>query len=282
MNQRLQDLSEPSIMNAIEANVREFLLTLGRLGGGEERDEPAIQWIIGGAPISYHNCVVRATLTAETVDEAILASVQCFQAHKVPGSWHVGPSMRPAHLGERLVAHGFTPGGSELGMAVDLQTIPEQVSIPTGFVIERVHDEQELWVWKQTLGMGFGEGEIEANWVGEMYQKAGLSDQEAWHHYLGRWNSEPVATASLFLGAGVAGIYFVWTLPPARRQGIGAAITLAALQDARRLGYRLGILGSSSMGYAVYQRLGFREYCRIEMYEWPSSATNFVGTQWDQ
>jgi hypothetical protein len=52
MNQRLQDLSEQSIIVAIEANAREFLLTLGRLGGGEERDEPAIQWIIGGAPIS--------------------------------------------------------------------------------------------------------------------------------------------------------------------------------------------------------------------------------------
>lgn len=103
-----------------------------------------------------------------------------------------------------------------------------------------------------------------------MYRKAGLSDQGAWHHYLGYWNGEPVATTSLFLGAGVAGIYFVWTLPSARRQGIGAAITLAALQDARRLGYRLGILGASSMGYSVYQRLGFREYCKLEIYEWSS------------
>ncbi len=52
MKQRLQDLSEQSIIDAIEANVREFLLTPGRLGGGEERDEPTIQRIIGGAPMS--------------------------------------------------------------------------------------------------------------------------------------------------------------------------------------------------------------------------------------
>jgi GNAT superfamily N-acetyltransferase len=268
MNQRLQNLSEPSIIEAIEANSREFLLSLGRLGGGEERDEPALQWIIGGSPISYHNCVVRATLAAGTVDEAILSSVHCFLAHHVPGSWHVGPSMSPPHLGEQLMAHGFKQGGGEPGMAVDVLTIPEQVSTPSGFVIERAQDEQDLQVWTHTLGMGFGEGEIEANWVGEMYRRAGLSAQGAWHHYLGRWHGEPVATTSLFLGAGVAGIYFVWTLPGARRQGIGAAITLAALQDARRLGYRLGILGSSSMGYSVYQRLGFREYCTLELYEW--------------
>ena len=52
MNQRLQDLSEQSIIDAIEANAREFLLTLGRLEGREKRDESAIQWIIGGAPSS--------------------------------------------------------------------------------------------------------------------------------------------------------------------------------------------------------------------------------------
>lgn len=177
MNQRLQNLSEQSISEAIEANIREFLLALGRLGGGEERDEPAIQWIIGGAPISYHNCVVRATLTAETMDEVILASMRCLQAHNVPGSWHVGPSMSPPHLGEQLIVHGFTQGGGEPGMAVDLLAIPDQVSMPSGLVIERVQDEQELQVWTHTLGMGFGEGEIEANWVGAMYRRAGLGDQ---------------------------------------------------------------------------------------------------------
>src|SRR5262249_51186003 len=101
-----------------------------------------------------------------------------------------------------------------------------------------------------------------------VYGRIGFDEQGAWHHFLGRWDGEPVATATLFLGAGVAGIFFVFTLPQARRQGIGASITLAGLQYARRRGYRIGILGASSMGYAVYQRLGFREYCRFGIYEW--------------
>jgi predicted acetyltransferase len=80
-----------------------------------------------------------------------------------------------------------------------------------------------------------------------------------------------VTTSSLFLGASAAGIYFVMTLPQARRQGIGTALTLAPLQEARELGYQVGVLGSSELGYPVYQRLGFEAYCRIGIYEWRKS-----------
>lgn len=124
MNERFQDFSEQSLIHAIEENEIAFLFALGRLGGGEERNVPGIHWVIGGAPISYHNCVVRAALTAETVDEAIIASKERLREHNVAGSWHVGPSMHPADLGERLLAHGFTYGGGEQGMGADLLGLP--------------------------------------------------------------------------------------------------------------------------------------------------------------
>jgi predicted acetyltransferase len=77
-----------------------------------------------------------------------------------------------------------------------------------------------------------------------------------------------VATAALHLGAGVAGIYAVSTIPGARRQGFGAAITLAALRAARESGYQIAILHATQMGAGVYRRLGFEEYCTIGMYTW--------------
>jgi hypothetical protein len=40
------------------------------------------------------------------------------------------------------------------------------------------------------------------------------------------------------------------------------------LSEARDLGYNVGVLGSSEMGYSVYRGLGFEEYCRIGLYEW--------------
>ena len=250
----------------IEENGAEFLMALGRAAGAEERDDGRVRWVIGNSPIDYHNCVVFADLTREEADEEIEASLQRMRSHGVPGSWHVGPSMRPPDLGGRLIAHGFEYVGDDIGMSVDLSELPERVPVPENLVIERVHDEAGLAAWVEALGSGFGEGPVEAEWVGEMYRRLGF--EGPWRHYLGILAGEPVATATSFFGAGVAGIYFVCTVERARRRGIGAAVTLSALREARKMGYGVGVLGSSEMGYPVYRGLGFEEYCRIGLYEW--------------
>ncbi len=251
---------------AIEENGADFLMALGRAAGAEERDDGRVRWVIGNSPIDYHNCVVNADLTEEEADGEIEASLELMRSHHVPGSWHVGPSMRPPDLGERLIAQGFEYGGDDIGMAVDLLELPEQVPVPADFVVERVRDGAGLAAWVEALGSGFGAGPVEAEWIGEMYRRSGF--EGPWRHYVGLLAGDPVATSTSFFGAGVAGIYFVCTVERARRRGIGAGITLAALRDARDLGYKVGVLGSSEMGYPIYRRLGFEEYCRIGLYEW--------------
>lgn len=259
------DYTAAALTAAIEDNAAEFLLAMGRAGGGEERDD-VVRWTIGGSPIDYHNAVVAARLDADNADAAIQASIAAMRSCRVPGSWHLGPTMTPADLGQRLVDHGFHYAGDDIGMAADLATM-ERSPLPHGLEIARVITPEDLRIWVATLAQGFGEGPGEAEWVGEMYATIGL-EHPAWRHYLGRLNDRPVATASLFLGAGVAGIYFVFTVPEARNRGIGSALTLAPLLQARALGYRIGVLGASSMGEPIYRRIGFGEYCRIGLFEW--------------
>jgi len=83
-------------------------------------------------------------------------------------------------------------------------------------------------------------------------------------NYLGYLNGKPASTSTVFYGGGAAGIYCVSTLPEARGKGIGAAVTIKPLLDAQELGYRIGVLQSSEMGFNVYKKLGFRHLCQIE------------------
>ena len=123
-------------------------------GGGEERTEPQIAWTIGGSPIDYHNAVVRADLTPQQADEVIAESIERLRAYNVPGTWHVGPGMRPADLGARLIAHGFNYAGDDIGMAANLSALPATLETLPGLVIDRVRDEQDLAIWTRTLAAG--------------------------------------------------------------------------------------------------------------------------------
>lgn len=255
------------LTTTIEANLDEFLFALGRAGGADERDDQIVRWTIGGSPIDYHNAVTRATLPATAADSVIEEMIDACHRRGVPGSWHVGASMRPVDLGERLQAHGLRPDGTEPGMALDLSKLAD-VPTPTGLQIRRVEDRHDLGAWVTTLGAGFGEGPHEAEWVGAMYERIGLDHHQTWRHYLGRLGDRPVATTSLFFAAGVVGVYLVSTHPDARGRGIGAAITAAALRDATDLGYQTAVLNSSAAGHSIYRRLGFQDHCTFHTYTW--------------
>jgi GNAT superfamily N-acetyltransferase len=258
-------------VRAIEENAAELLLAMGAAGGGAQREDATVRWTIGGSPIDYHNAVVAAELDAATADAVIAESLQLLKERDLPGSWHVGPSMRPQDLGERLIRAGFTSGGGEPGMAVELAKLGSDGSaMPEGLVVKRIGVD-DLDTWAGTLAKGFGEGEKEANWAASVYRRLGAADP--WRHYLGWLDGEPVATTTIYLTAGVAGVYFVMTVPEARRRGIGAAITLAALREARDSGTTHAVLGSSPAGRSVYESLGFHTHCTIELYEWAPAAS---------
>ncbi|GAA0961533.1 hypothetical protein GCM10009554_78150 [Kribbella koreensis] len=257
-------MDDAELIRAIEDNTAELLLTMGEAGGGRQRSD-GVLWSIGGSPLDYHNAVVGCLVEdGAAADRVVAESLQELRDSGVPGCWHVGPSMRPLDLGDRLLAAGFSYGGPEPGMAVRLADLREAEA--DGLRIERLTEVDQLEVWAQTLGRGFGEGVKEAEWVASVYRQLGLADP--WRHYVGYLDDEPVATATVLLAAGVAGLYFVMTVPEARRRGIGAAITAAVLREARHSGVEYAVLGASPAGRSIYARLGFRELCAVHLYEW--------------
>jgi hypothetical protein len=49
----------------------------------------------------------------------------------------------------------------------------------------------------------------------------------------------------------------LFVLPEVRRKGVGAQVTRYPLMQARGMGYKVGVLQASEMGYSVYRSLGF-------------------------
>jgi hypothetical protein len=131
--------------------------------------------------------VVAADLSPEEAASAIEASLDRMRTLGVPGSWHVGPSTRPTDPGVRLLAHGFEYGGNDIGMAVDLATLPERVAAPDGFAAEKVRAGDGLTAWVRTLGSGFGEGPVEAEWVGSVYRRLGYDGGGRCGTFSGGW-----------------------------------------------------------------------------------------------
>jgi GNAT superfamily N-acetyltransferase len=230
--------------------------------------------------------VWAANLKADEVDTAIEETIAWFKDRKAPFFfWWTGPGTAPDDLGQRLQAHGLTDMAEQMEelakgikqtaagapcMVADLFQMNEQVlhQTPPGFFIQEVDDEAGLQDFKKV----FVETYEIPEWAGQAWVDATQSigiGRTPWRIFVGYLEGAPVATNMLYNGAGVAGLFAVATLPSARSQGIGAAITLKPLLLAREEGYRHGVLFSTEMGVRVYKRIGFHlTDARINRYLW--------------
>lgn len=235
---------------------------------GAISDDPDLFVFASGIPVAFFNGVCRATLDADRADERIAFARDWLRQRSVPGTWVIGPFSRPADLGERLLAQGFAQEGETPGMGLDLLTLAPVQPLPEGVVIEQVRTPEQMRVWVETSIAGF---EVPREyWDRTIPVLARLSPDDEAHLrcYLARVDGQPAGTSMLFLGAGVAGLYSIATLPPARQRGIGAALTVAPLHEARALGYHIAVLQASAMGAPIYRRLGFIEHFRYRNYGW--------------
>jgi ribosomal protein S18 acetylase RimI-like enzyme len=267
MSNILKDSSKPALIRAIKDNRFEWYGYLGRSPKAELYESQNLTWLLSGVPFPLMNTVFRTQLKRDNVDEVIKEIVAHFESKNVTSfTWWTEPGTQPTDLGKYLAAHGFSYNEGPPGMAVDLTALHEDLKSPPGLTVERVRDAGSLRKWVHTLASGFELPDTCENAFFDLF--IGLGFDLPMLNYVGFLNGEPVAAAELFLGAGAAGIYGVVTVPEARRRGIGSALTLAPLREARAKGYRIGILHSSEMGLGVYRQLGFQEYCRMSHYVW--------------
>jgi len=234
--------------------------------------------------------VWKTRLAEEEADNVIERTIAWYRERKAPFLfWWTGPSTEPKNLGERLERHGLismeeqqkelargivqTNAGAPC-MVADLMNMNEKIleETPDGFSIQEIRDERSLHDFRKIFVEVYGVPE----WAGQAWVDATLGagiGRTPWTLYLGRLDGEPVAAAMLFNGGGVASVYAVGTLASARGAGIGGAITLQPLLEARDMGMRHAVLFSTEMGVRAYERIGFRSTeGRINRYLWRNAS----------
>ncbi len=271
MQDILSDFSTPALVRAIKANWMDYYYYLGRAPNAELYAGPYLTWLLTGIPDAFNNVVLQTRLPPDGAGEIIDETLTHFRSRNVKRlSWWAETDTPRTDLDKHLVTHGLTFNEDGTGMAADLQALHEDLSTPAGLTIVPVEDKATLKQWIHVTSIGFEIPEHGERRFFDLF--ADLAFEMPVRSYLAVLNEQPVGTSQLFLSAGVAGIYNVTCLPEARQQGIGAAITLAPLLEARRIGYRVSILQASHLGYKVYRRLGFQDYGKLNTYLWENGT----------
>jgi GNAT superfamily N-acetyltransferase len=270
----LADPTESELETAFAENLFELFRSMAQLPGAEleESDRGSRHRAFPFSPM--FTGLWRHRLRDHDVEAAIHETEAWLRAREAPFAfWWVDPQASPPDLGLQLERHGWVPW--ELGapgMAAVLSDLRFDLmtAVPPGYTQELVHDAAGLADFKEAFVTGF---EV-PDWAGQAWVDATRAfgiGATPWQMYVGRLDGRPVASNMLFIGAGVAGVFGVATLPEARSRGIGAAITLAAYADARDQGLHHGVLFGTELGAPVYRRIGFRDVgVGMSRYLWQS------------
>lgn len=271
MGQFLRNPAPHALLSAIEGNLIECFLNFGRVPQAELHENDGALWFSTGLPAAPYNVVLR-TQWADDIDARVGRMLAYYQQRQTPLAWFVTPFTQPASLTHHLATHGLAVAEKLTGMAVNLDTLPAPALRSPDITIQRVSDEAAMRTFVKLLMHRWQLSPALSDTLYAWHSAIAFRPDSPGHYWLAFHNHVPVAKAFLYLGAGVAGIYGVYTLPEARGLGIARAMTLTAYRAARALGCRIGVLDSTEVAVNLYRQIGFVEQCPIHIYASADSA----------
>ena len=275
MNEVLNDFSATELVKkSIKTNWENYHYCLGCAPNVELSINRYLTWLVTNMPDHFMNLVVCTELPQDGTDELIDNALDHFKSLNIRKlSWLAEEGVKASVLKKHLDARGLVFRESfAIEMAIDLAKIGENSLTNEDLEIIPVEDNEVLKQWIHVATSGFGmPSEVEDIWYSFFVETV---FDNPFRTYLALLNGRPVGTSQLFTSGGVAGIYNVACISEARGQGVGSAITLKPLIEARKRGYHVGVLQASSMGYNVYRKLGFDDFGKLSVYLWENKTKN--------
>jgi predicted GNAT family acetyltransferase len=224
------------------------------------QNEGYLRLVTGEAHPMGNIAILSSPGDLAAVIEAITPLVECGAPAAV-----VFPSGIDAAVASVVKQRGFGLEAQMPAMAVEIDLMSD-TALPAGYDWARVGEGDAGQAWAEALAVGY---ELPLG-LARLFSPAVLGADPAQDAQVQFFavlrDGRQVATSMLFLADGLAGIYCVSTRAEERHRGLGAHATAEALRVARRLGYRVGVLQSSSAGYNVYVGLGFGTFAQVPMF----------------
>jgi ribosomal protein S18 acetylase RimI-like enzyme len=276
MAEMLTDTSPAGMRAAIGDVIETTFLLLATAPGGEARRTDGVTTAITGLPVSDFNGVFRTRLhprlPSPEIDQRIAETLAYLRSRGVPFGWWRLPDDSPSDLHARLVATGLMPEGEQPAMAIDLEQPRPEPRMPKDVTVAEVTDQEGIGAHMRLAANGFGMPVEIEDAFRALVLALPYGPGTPLRYFLATERGEPIGTSLVVVSGGAAGIFNVATAPQARDRGVGTLVTDIALRVAREVGHRIAILETSSMGYHVYQRMGFGEYGTVGHYAWTGEA----------
>jgi hypothetical protein len=133
---------------------------------------------------------------------------------------------------------------------------------PKGLRIQEVGDQKALEACEVAIVRGFPLPAVEVRGPGAAFSPRLLADERV-RLWVGWQGGKPVSAAVAFVAAGIVDVTLVATVPEARRQGFGTALTWRATLADPTLP---ALLLATAEGRHVYEQIGFLSLFRFTLW----------------
>lgn len=232
---------------ADENFVASFLKVVEHSAAGQSLRFGGVFAFVTGLPLGLFNgCVVVEQADPRELDDALRWVGEAHVPHQV-----FVASELESEIGSSLLAHGFERVREPYPGMV-LSPIPEPPEPAAGVVVAAVEatDPDEFVRVNVELG-------VPPHAAAALFSRDFIADSDV-RAFVGRLRGAAVGASLAIRSARSSGVYNVATLPAARRQGVGQALTWAAVEAGRAWGSDAIVLQSSAMARSLYEALGFR------------------------
>jgi ribosomal protein S18 acetylase RimI-like enzyme len=266
-------LSQPDLLALADANLAEFAREHARWLP-PTRIEEHTDLLLAAAgtrfPAGPWNCMMPLA-TGPSDPQAALAIAQAFFAREQRGFCVYARSHRDASLVELCLGQGCPRISDSPGMVLT-QPLASTTLAP-GISVRNVHNDDDAQAFVQVMATAYESLQLPAAITYKL-----LSQPARWlsahcQAFVVCEGERAQAGALLLFSHGIAGVYWVATVPDARRRGHAETVMRAVSNRAFECGARAVILQASSFGEPLYRRLGYREFTRYASYLMPSGKS---------